>query len=395
MHVENVPIEKVIPYANNPRLNSEAVLKTAASIAEFGWRQPIVVDKDYVIIVGHTRLQAAIKLGHKTVPVHIAEDLTEGQAKAYRIADNRVGEEADWDHDKLRIELDNLEEEFPEIDIALLGFDVDELENIRVDTEVLDSASDEADDEAPEPPEEPQTKKGDIYELGNHRLMCGDSTAITDVEKLLNNEIIDMVYTDPPYGIDIAKNNALGESKLAPVTKYKPVLGDNNTEVAKDSYNLCVAMEIPTLIFWGANHYSDCLPASPCWIVWDKQNTGNFADVELAWCNLGKAARLYSQMWNGMIRKGESDKRVHPTQKPIALAEWCFDKYGKEDKNVLDLFGGSGSTLIACEKTKRTCFMMELDTHYCDVIIKRWVDFQKKHGKDATVKRNGEVIAWN
>ena len=151
-------------------------------------------------------------------------------------------------------------------------------------------------------------------------------------------------------------------------------------------------MGIEVLIFWGANYYAESLPPSSCWIVWDKENTGNFSDVELAWCNLKRASRIYKQMWNGMIREGETGKEVQPTQKPIALAEWCFDKFSPEGKHVLDLFGGSGSTLIACEKTNRHCYMMELSPHYCDVIVNRWQEFQKKNGQSDIVKRNGEIV---
>ena len=243
------------------------------------------------------------------------------------------------------------------------GFSPEEVQEIE-------SEKDESEDEAPDIAKETQTKKGDLYELGEHRLLCGDSVAITDVERLLDSNTMDMVYTDPPYGISIQKKGGnVGGGKLAKVQHYEHFKNDISTETAKDAYNLCSSMGIEVLIFWGANYYAESLPPSSCWIVWDKENTGNFSDVELAWCNLKRASRIYKQMWNGMIREGETGKEVQPTQKPIALAEWCFDKFSPEGKHVLDLFGGSGSTLIACEKTNRHCYMMELSPHYCDVIV--------------------------
>jgi DNA modification methylase len=196
----------------------------------------------------------------------------------------------------------------------------------------------------------------------------------------------DMVFTDPPYGMNVVKkdgnNNGLGESLngvvgVAKRGKYKKVIGDDNTNAAKHVYNLCVSLEIPVLIFWGANFYAESLRPSSGWIVWDKENgEGFFADGELAWTNSKKQLRIFKHQWKGMIRASEmGQKRVHPTQKPIALAEWCFENYGKDCNSVIDLFGGSGSTLIACEKTSRQCYMMELDPHYVDVIVARWENY--------------------
>ncbi len=215
----------------------------------------------------------------------------------------------------------------------------------------------------------------------------------------------DMVFTDPPYGVSIVgKNNKGGGDKafgkvfddksmkskqIIPSQLYAPIIGDETTKTAIECYNLCAALKIKTLIFWGGNYYAEALPPSSCWIVWDKNNGDSFfADAELAWTNQKTAVRVFKHTWNGLIKASErGEKRVHPTQKPVALAEWCLEKYGKTGDKVLDLFLGSGSTLIACEKTDRTCYGMELSPAYCDVILKRWQDFT---GKEATHAETGE-----
>jgi DNA modification methylase len=230
----------------------------------------------------------------------------------------------------------------------------------------------------PDVPVEPKTKLGDIYILGNHRLMCGDSTSIDAVEKLVDGVTIDMVYTDPPYGIahsgkGITANGVEGND-------FGQILGDEDVTIAIDAFNLSKSLYAnSTHIFWGANYYPSCLTNGYGWIVWDKQREGNtFSGAELAYVNKGVRVDVFRHMWHGMVKASEhGQKRVHPTQKPTALAKWCFDNYGKP-QTVLDLFGGSGSTLIACEETKKNCLMMELDPKYCDVIVKRWEDFTGK-----------------
>ena len=379
MEIKYLETNKILPYVNNPRKNLNAD-KVASSIKEFGFQQPIVVDKEMIIIVGHTRHQASKLLGLEKVPVLIA-DLPPTKAKAYRIADNRLNEDSEWDMGLLNLEFtDLLDNNF---EMENLGFDDKELERLIVGDEK--GLTD--DDEVPELPKEPNAKLGDIYKLGEHRLMCGDSVNITDVEKLINNNEIDCVYTDPPYGIDIVKNNNVGGSKsfgsdggdkIIKANLYKKIKNDTTTQTAIDSYNLCSTLQIPKMIFWGGNYYANELPPSSCWLIWDKENTGNFADGEIAWTNFKTAVRIFKHKWNGIIKASEKkEKRVHPTQKPVALAEWCFKNY-EIKKNVLDLFGGSGSTLIACEKLKIKCFVMELEPDYVDVIIKRWEDYTGK-----------------
>jgi 16S rRNA G966 N2-methylase RsmD len=391
MQIKQVKVESLIPYARNSRTHSDAqVAQIAASIKEFGWTNPILVDGTNGIIAGHGRLLAARKLGYTEVPVIELENMTESQKKAYVIADNQLAMNAGWDTSMLTLELGDLKEAGFSLDI--LGFDPKELDTL-LEPEQVDGLTDE--DAVPDIPEEPVTKLGDIYQLGNHRLMCGDSTSIDAVDKLIAGIVVDMVYTDPPYGISIVQGNSIdgskpfgsvGGGKLAKVGKYTPVAGDESIDVAIEAIQVIQTLNAKVEIIWGGNYYANHLENSSCWIVWDKQNTGNFADAELAWTNQKTAVRIFKHMWNGMLKDSErGEKRVHPTQKPVALAEWCFNQYGEECLAVLDLFGGSGSTLIACESKNKKGYIMELSPNYCDVIIKRWEDFT---GKKAVLLTN-------
>jgi DNA modification methylase len=312
--------------------------------------------------------------------------MTESQKKAYIIADNKLAMNAGWDMDFLKLELQDLED--ADFDLTLTGFDDKELDQLLA-PEIEEGLTDE--DAVPETPEEPKTKLGDIYILGNHRLMCGDSTSIDAVEKLMDGKSVDMVYTDPPYGISIVTGNKVGgggfvggkknagKTKFIESSNFAPIAGDDSIDVAIEAIQTIKTLEAKVEIIWGGNYYANYLDNSSCWIVWDKQNTGNFADAELAWTNQKTAVRIFQHMWNGMVKASEhGQKRVHPTQKPIALAEWCYEQYGKECETVLDLFAGSGSSLIACETKKKQGFMMELSPAYCDVIVKRWEDFTGK-----------------
>jgi DNA modification methylase len=378
MQIEQIEVSKLIPYAKNSRTHDDAqVAQIAASIKEFGWTNPILIDGDKGIIAGHGRLMAARKLGLDKVPVIELKDMTEAQKKAYVIADNKLAMNAGWDMDFLKLELQDLED--ADFDLSLTGFDDKELDQLLA-PEIEEGLTDE--DAVPEVPEEPKTKLGDIYILGNHRLMCGDSTSIDAVDKLMDGNSVDMVYTDPPYGISIVgKNGKVGGDNLAKNGVYAPVAGDDSIDVAVEAIHVIKTLESKVEIIWGGNYYASSLENKSSWIVWDKRGdmaSNNFADCELAWCSSGTAARIYKQIWSGMIKEGESGKRVHPTQKPIALAEWCYQQYGKDCETVLDLFAGSGSSLIACETKKKRGFMMELSPAYCDVIVKRWEDFTGK-----------------
>lgn len=387
MEIIQVAVADLIPYANNARTHSdEQVAQIAASIKEFGWTNPILIDGEKGIIAGHGRLAAARKLNMSTVPAIELSGLSKAQKKALILADNKLALNSGWDTNLLAIELSELKE--MDFDISLTGFTDAEIDALQP-IEITQGLTDE--DDVPEVPAEPVTKLGDVWLLGRHRLMCGDSTSIDAVDRLMAGFVVDMVYTDPPYGISIVSDSGhVGGEKLAKVGFYAPIAGDDTIDVAIDAIQVIKTLNAKVEIIWGGNYYANVLDNSSCWIVWDKNNTGNFADAELAWTNQQTAVRIFKHTWNGMIKASEhGQKRVHPTQKPVKLAEWCFDEYGHKCTNVLDLFSGSGSTLIACESKNKIGFMMELSPDYCDVIIKRWQDFT---GKEATLEETGETF---
>ncbi len=379
-------VDGLIPYANNARTHSDAqVTQIASSIKEFGFNNPVLLDQNGGIIAGHGRVMAAKKLGMTEVPCIVLDHLTETQRKAYILADNRIAQNSGWDSTLLSVEFESLTADG--VDLTMLGFDADEIAKM-LQPEQVEGLTDE--DAVPEVPAEPVTKLGDVWLLGRHRLMCGDSTSVNAVDKLMDGAMVDMVYTDPPYGVSIVgKNGHVGGGKLAKVGTYAPIAGDDTIDVALEAIQVIKTLGAKIEIIWGGNYYANALENSSCWIVWDKDNSGNFADAELAWTNQDTAVRIFKHTWNGMIKASEhGQKRVHPTQKPVKLAEWCFDQYGAKAKTVLDLFCGSGSTLIACESKGKVGYMMELSPHYCDVIVKRWQDFT---GKEATLEETGET----
>jgi len=377
MQITQKLVTELIPYVKNSRTHSdEQVAQIAASIKEFGWTNPILVDGDNGIIAGHGRLMAARKLGYTEVPTIELKDLTEAQKKAYIIADNRLALNAGWDNEMLKLEFDQLAE--LGFDLELTGFSFDEIEALN--PKIVEGLTDE--DATPDILDEPVTKRGDIYKLGNHRLMCGDSTSIDNVEKLVDNAKIDICYTDPPYGIN-EKGDRSKRTGAAKGTKYVD-FKDDSIDYAVEAYQIVEGvLQIQRQVWWGANYYCHALPQSNNWFVWDKRVDDKQKDIqsdcELAWVkSKWSSVRIFRHLWKGMMKASERGQhRVHPTQKPVALAEWSFD-YFKEVNTVLDLFGGSGSTLIACEKTNRSCYMMEFEPHYCDVIVKRWEDFTGK-----------------
>ena len=369
----------LIPYVNNSRTHSDdQVAQIAASIKEFGWTNPILVDGDNSIIAGHGRLMAARKLKMDEVPTIELDYLTDVQRKALIIADNKLALNSDWDVGLLSLELEELQG--LDFDLALTGFSDDELAKL-LEPEQVDGLTDE--DAVPDVPDEPITKLGDIYQLGKHRLMCGDSTSIDAVEKLVNNTKIDLCYTDPPYGINEKGNRTARNTGLAKNHNFKD-FKDDTIDYAVEAYQIVEgALNIPRQVWWGANYYCHALPQSNNWFVWDKRVDDKMkdtqSDCELAWVkSKWSSVRIFRHLWKGFNKDSERNQpRVHPTQKPVSLAEWSFD-YFKEVSTVLDLFGGSGSTLMACEKTNRSCFMMEFEPHYCDVIVKRWEEFTGK-----------------
>jgi len=369
--IEKWAIEKLIPYARNARTHSdEQVGQIAASIKEWGWTTPVLVDEDGGIIAGHGRTMAAKRLGMREVPVMVARGWSDAKKRAYVLADNKLALNAGWDDSMLALELKELGE--AGFDLDLTGFSLDEI-NALTPLEVEPGLTDE--DAVPEAPEEPTTRLGDVWILGQHRLMCGDSTSIDAVEKLMDGQKAEMVFTDPPYGM-----NAVTKSSVLKKNYGQDILGDDNTDAAKDSFLLAFGLyPDANHVWWGANYYGSALPDSECWIVWDKNNgQSDQTDCELAWTNFRSVVRQFTMA-------SEKTNRVHPTQKPISLIEWVFDRFKVSSNFILDLFGGSGSTLIGCEKMGRKAFVMELDPKYCDVIVKRWQDYT---GNQAILQEN-------
>jgi len=377
MKIKKIKIEEIIPYARNPRVNAVSVDKVASSIREFGFRQPLVLDENYSILAGHTRLLASKKLGLKEVPVHIANGLSEAQKKAYRIMDNRSSEDSEWDEELLSLELMDLQEY--EFDLGMTGFTNEELTALLSLNEMTEGLTDE--DAVPDLPEEPTTKLGDLWLLGKHRLLCGDSTNIDAVDKLMDGNRADMVFTDPPYNVgfngrsgkfDVIRNDDLKESEFNDfIDSFLTVLEILNI----NTYYVCC-----NWAFYGILQTK--LKPKAC-IVWAKNVFG-----------LGRGYRHQHEfiLFDGFIDASitnESDlwniskdvKYKHPTQKPVELPLRAINNSTKSKNIILDLFGGSGSTLIACEKTARYSRLMEIDPKYCDVIVQRWEEFTGKRAK--------------
>lgn len=373
--ITHVPVQDLKPNPKNRNKHSDDQISRLCDILKYqGFRSPIIVsNRTGLLVAGHGRLMAAKKLGMSEVPVIYQDFDSEEQEYAAQVSDNAIASWAELDLAGINSDIPDLG---PDFDINMLG-----IEDFSLPNEEKVPQCDE--DEVPEKVE-PKTKIGDIYKLGNHRLMCGDSTSIDAVEKLMNGEKADMVFTDPPYGIKIVKSGMVGPNfGVARNGSYSEIIGDDTTDTAREFFQTCQASGMNKFILWGGNYFTDFLSPSKSWVIWNKRDKTDiqniFADAEMAWSNLGHPVRIHGQLWDGMIRAGEKDKRVHPTQKPIALAEFCFDLLSGS-KSIFDGFGGSGSTLIACEKTNRRCFMMELDPHYCDVIVARW---EKYTGKKA------------
>jgi len=386
MKIQEVNIDDIIPYAKNPRQNDEAISKVASSLKEFGWRQPIVVDKEMVVIAGHTRLAAARRLNYKKVPIHIATDLTENQIKAYRIADNRVGQQAKWDEDLLSLELKDLQ--LNGYDLEQTGFDDEELDALLAEA-VTEGLVDE--DQVPPEPEEATSVLGDVWLLGDHRVMCGDSTSIDAIDELMNNKKADMIFTDPPYGISFKDNNGnkilndnLNDKKLLEFNK----LWQENCYLI--SSNDCF------LLAWQSPRKFHLLNFNGSWkffrlITMYKSNRISFPHA--AWINKTEPCCIFvkgnpkptkeNYLDDCYVYKHDKESHKdsnvgHPTPKPVKMIIENICACIKKNQLAVDIFGGSGSTLLACEKTNRICYTMELDPIYVDVIIQRWQDFTGK-----------------
>jgi DNA modification methylase len=415
------PLSTIHPYENNPRLNAAAVEAVAASIREYGFRQPIVVDEDGVIIVGHGRYQAALKLGLETVPVHVARDLTPAQIKAYRIADNKTAELSAWNYDLLPLELAQLQE--MNYDLGFLGFDQEELARL-LNSGVTEGLCDP--DEVPAPPDEATTRPGDLWILGRHRLLCGDSSKPEDVDRLLDGASIHLVCTDPPYGVKVEprSNNAIAAGLSSfEVTHHQKLDVVRHPDKARPTDKKLRAKDRPLandfvgdeefarlLLAWFGNiarvllpgrayyawggysniaNYPPVLQATGLYfsqaIIWHKQHpvlTRKDFMGDHEWCFYGwreGAAHQFfgpknvSDVWS--VKKISPQSMIHLTEKPTELAVRAMQYSSRPGENVLDLFGGSGSTLIAAEQTGRRSFLMELDPLYCDVIVQRFETF--------------------
>lgn len=390
MKIEQVSITEIKPYDHNPRINDDAVNAVANSIKEFGWQQPIVVDKSGIIIAGHTRLKAAKKLNLKNVPVVYANSLTCEQVKAYRLADNKSGEIATWDEDLLNQELKSI------LNLDMTEFGFGELDQILDEQDAEDDNFDE------KLPEEPKSKLGQVYQLGRHRLMCGDSTKLSDVQKLMDGASADLLLTDPPYNVNYSEKHI--HDKDSKKRKYSKIANDNLEEsefhtflksaltnarknmrsgaafyiwfAAAESINFYDAiksagLEVHQQLIWEKNNMVlsrlDYQPQhEPCLYGWVKGSTHS-------WYSDRKQTSVLH-----FDKPIKSD--LHPTMKPIPLFDYLIKNSSKRDEVILDLFAGSGTTVMACEQNNRTAYLMEYDPRYVDVIIDRW---QKYTGQTA------------
>lgn len=434
MKISSMAVERIRPYEGNPRVNDQAVDALAAVIREVGFRVPIIVDGDGVIVAGHTRLKAALKLGMKTVPVHIASDLSPDQVRALRLADNRMHELSGWDKALLQVELDSLKA--AEFDLSLLGWSEADLSALMApagSTGLVDP------DEVPIPPKIASTAPGDLWTLGGHRLLCGDSARAADLDRLLGGERVHLVHTDPPYNVTVEprSNNALahgGKGLPHPDQKRRIKSGEiqksevrakdrrlENDTMTVERYrevllawfkNAARALEPGcSFYFWGgyANcaNYPAALEASGLYfsqsIIWDKQwpllTRKDFMGAH-EWCfygwKEGAAHRFFGppnvpDIWP--VKKVTPQAMIHLTEKPVELARRACDYSSRPGEAVLDLFGGSGSTLIACEMTGRRAFVMELDALYCDVIVDRWERFTGKKAERIPIDASGPAPA--
>ena len=378
LKIEYVELDNLKPYEKNARKHQEADLSTIkASISEFGMSDPIGVwGKGNIIVEGHGRYFACKELGIDKVPVIHLDHLTDEQRRAYALAHNKTAEMSEWDFDLLCDELADI----LDIDMSDFGFDLSDDE--EEETEIIE-------DEVPEEVE-PVAKQGDIWQLGRHRLMCGDSKSVTDIEKLMNGNKADMVFTDPPYGMNLDTDYSSMKSEIFKGgKKYDAGKVD---EFHPEMINAVLSIPAKEVFMWGADYFAELLPNKNdgSWIVWDKRANGNNDDAEdcssdkmygscfeLCWSKQKHKRDIARVKWAGIFGMSSQDqnKRFHPTQKPLELCCWFLKRYSKENENIIDLFGGSGSTLIACEQLGRNCYMMELDPHYVDVIIARWEKF--------------------
>lgn len=372
-------IYKLRKHPENPRVIKDVKFKLLVeSIKDFPEmleKRPLVVNEDLQVLGGNMRLRAAQEAGLKEIWIDVAEGWSIEKQNEFVIKDNSGFGEWDWD--------------------ALANnFDVEDLNDWGLDLPpMFDEPEPEATEDHYTEPDDMQVDVvlGDLIEIGEHRLLCGDSTDAEQVAKLMNGEKADMVFTDPPYGISVVKNEKVGaDFGIAKKGRYSKVIADDTTITAQSFYNTCVSLGMNKFIIWGGNYFTNFLPFSDSWLIWNKRaNTdirNTFADGEMAWCSFHTPIRIYDQLWNGMIREGEKEKRVHPTQKPIRTLSEIIQDHIKGDI-IFDGFLGSGSTMVAAHQLKRKCYGMELDPKYCQVIIDR----MQKLDSQLEIKINNKI----
>jgi len=398
-HIEQWPVDRLIPYARNPRTHSDAqVAQIAASIASFGFNNPILVDTQSGIIAGHGRLLAARKLQLREVPVIVLDHLSEAQKRGYILADNKLAQNAGWDEELLRCELAALEAE--DFNLDLIGFDDEELARLLADQEVQGLADEDA---IPEVPERPVSAAGDLWLLGNHKLLVGDATRREDVDRLMAGDRADLIFTDPPYNVDY---EGYTDDRLT-------IPGDRLTAEEFRKFLLTVCQHYRQIAKLGASLYmchasswqrefQDALEQAGfqvrCQIIWAKNTFAwgfgryKFQHEPMFYAHLGgEKDRWYgnkSQSTRWQENKPAAN-RIHPTAKPVELIERALINSSKRGDLVVDLFGGSGSTLIACERRGRKARLMEIDPKYADCIVRRWQDYT---GKRAVLESDGRSL---
>ena len=344
MKIETISIDKIKPYEKNAKLHpKEQIEQIKKSIEMYGNNDPIAVwGKNNTIVEGHGRYLALKEMGATECEIIRLDHLTNKQRREYMLVHNKLTMNTDFD-------FDILDEELGDLDFD--GFDF----GFEMETEFL--PEEVVEDDVPEVPAEPKAKLGDLYQLGDHRLICGDSTDVNVIERLMDGVKADMVMTDPPYGINA--------EKMTMGTGAKHFYRGEGWDSERPDISIVLTLA-DNVCIWGGNYFTDILPISNDWLVWHKKNDGlSFSECELAWTNFGRNVRHISHHWG-------NEKKLHVTMKPVEVIAWAIQQAKERAEVIVDLFGGSGSTLIACEQLHRKCFMCELDPHYIDVIIERW-----------------------
>ena len=391
MQIINLKLADIHPYERNPRNNDAAVAAVAKSIREFGFKNPIILDREHVIVAGHTRMLAAKQLGLTEVPCVIAEDLTPEQVKAFRIADNKTGEIAEWNYELLPVELRELQN--AQFDLSLLGFDTDELEKLLSGTDEVTEGETEP-DAVPEMPEVASSRPGEVYQLGEHRLLCGDSTGEADTAKLMAGGMVDLYLVDPPYNVALTgstgltiQNDDMGDGEFrsfltqaftTAAEVIKPGASFYIFHSDSESANFRLAcrdtgLDVHQTLYWVKNSF-----------VLGRFDYHYMSESVLYGWKAGEAHRWFNDRCQTNILNFDKPKcnTVHPSMKPVEMLVYIIRNSSARGDIVLDNFGGSGSTLVACEQTGRKCRMLELDPKYCDVIRRRWAEFVHGEGCD-------------